>query len=147
MGNPLEEKLIRIIGSTECSGPDCKEEPGACGYRKDGRCSCVEKLDYCVLVQIAKHLISNGLFISPVKVGDMLWPICWDGVTGEWYADNQPERVNEVGTKGFFLSALIDEPEAIDEFYPYEMIGDEYFLSHEEAVAAAAVKEKAEVQE
>ena len=87
------------------------------------------------------------LFISPLKVGDMLWPICWDGVTGEWYADDQPERVNEVGTKGFFLSACIDEPEAIDEFYPYEMIGDEYFLSHEEAVAAAAVKEKPEVQE
>lgn len=87
------------------------------------------------------------LFISPVKVGDMLWPICWDGVTGEWYADDQPERVNEVGTKGFFLSAGIDEPEDIDEFYPYEMIGDEYFLSHEEAVAAAAVKEKPEVQE
>lgn len=41
----------------------------------------------------------------------------------------------------------IDEPEAIDEFYPYEIIGDEYFLSHEEAVAAAAVKEKPEVQE
>ena len=95
------------------------------------------------LVQAEKD---GRLFISPLKVGDMLWPICWDGVTGEWYADNQPERVNEVGTKGFFLSALIEEPEAIDEFYPYEMIGDEYFLSHEEAVAAAAVKEKPEVQ-
>lgn len=77
MGNPLEEKLIRIIGSTECSGPDCKEEPGACGYRKDGRCSCVEKLDYCVLVQIAKHLISNGATINekidPMKLEHMAY--------------------------------------------------------------------------
>ena len=59
-----KEKLIRIIGSTECHGPDGREEPGACGYRKDGRCSCVEKLDHCVLVQIAKHLISNGATIN-----------------------------------------------------------------------------------
>lgn len=106
-----------------------------------------EKLDVEKFKEILRASEENRLFISLVKVGDMLWPICWDGVTGEWYADNQPERVNEVGTKGFFLSACIDEPEAIDEFYPYEMIGDDFFLSHEEAVAAAAVKEKPEVQE
>lgn len=106
-----------------------------------------EELDVERFEEIGRAAEEGRLFISPVKVGDMLWPICWDGVTGEWYADDQSERVNEVGTKGFFLSACIDEPEAIDEFNPYEMIGDEYFLSHEEAVAAAAVKEKPEVQE
>lgn len=106
-----------------------------------------EKLDMEKFKEILRASEEDRLFISPLKVGDMLWPICWDGVTGEWYADDQPERVNEVGTKGFFLSASIDEPEDIDEFYPYEMIGDEYFLSHEEAVAAAAVKGKPEVQE
>jgi len=106
-----------------------------------------EKLDMERFREICRAAEDGQLFISPVKVGDMLWPICWDGVTGEWYADDKPERVNEVGTKGFFLSASINEPESIDEFYPYEMIGDEYFLSHEEAVAAAAVKEKPEVQE
>ena len=106
-----------------------------------------EELDMEGFKEILRASEEDRLFISPLKVGDMLWPICWDGVTGEWYADDRPERVNEVGTKGFFLSAHIDEPEAIDEFYPYEIIGDEYFLSNEEAVAAAAVKEKPEVQE
>ena len=84
------------------------------------------------------------LFISPLKVGGVLWPICWDGVLGAWVVDDEPVRVNEVGSKGFFVSASIDKPEDIDEFYPYEMIGDEYFLSHEEAVEAAAVKGKPE---
>lgn len=106
-----------------------------------------EKLDMEKFKEILRASEEDRLFISPLKVGDMLWPICWDGVTGEWYADDQPERVNEVGTKGFFLSVSIDEPEDIDEFYPYEIIGDEYFLSHEEAVAAAAAKGKPEVQE
>lgn len=106
-----------------------------------------EKLDMEKFKEILRASEDGRLFISPLKVGDMLWPIYCDEVTGEWYAYDQPERVNEVGTKGFVLSAFIDEPEAIDEFCPYEMIGDEFFLSHEEAVAAAAVKEKPEVQE
>lgn len=106
-----------------------------------------EKLDMERFKEILQAAEDGCLFISPVKVGDMLWPICWDGVTGEWYADDKPERINEVGTKGFFLSASINEPEDIDAFYPYEIIGDEYFLSHEEAVAAAATKERPEKEQ
>ena len=87
----------------------------------------------------------NGrLFISPVRVGDMLWAICWDGVLGAWVVDDKPERVNEVGSKGFFVSATCGKPEEIDEFYPYKIIGDEYFHTREEAVKAAAVKESPE---
>ena len=84
------------------------------------------------------------LFISPVKVGDMLWPICFDTVLGAWVVDDQPQRVNEVGTKGFFVSETYGKPEDIDEFYPYELIGDEYFHTREEAVAAVATKERPE---
>lgn len=94
--------------------------------------------------ELAQAEQDGRLFISPVKVGDMLWPICWDGVLGAWVVDNQPERINEVGSKGFFVAAGYSDPEAPDEFHPYEDIGDRYFQSREEAVAAMAVKEKPE---
>lgn len=85
------------------------------------------------------------LFISPVKVGDMLWVVYWDEVLGAWGVDDVPERVNEVGSEGFFLAACLGDPEAPDEFHPYEEIGKEFFLTREKAVEAAAAKEK-EVQ-
>lgn len=84
------------------------------------------------------------LLVLPCRVGDMLWPICFDTVLGAWVVDDKPERVNEVGTKGFFVSATYGDPEAIDEFHLYEEIGDVYFWSHEEAVNAAAAKERPE---
>lgn len=90
---------------------------------------------------------AGGIPLSPVKVGDMLWPICWDKVPKKWIVDTEPTRVNEVGTMGFFVSATYGDPEGIDEFHPFEEISDEYFFSHEEAVAAAAVKEIPEEDE
>ena len=81
----------------------------------------------------------NGrLFMSPVKVGDMLWPVCWDQVAKVWVVDEQPERVNEVGSKGFFVACCTADPEAPDEFHPYEEIGKQYFVSREDAEAAVA---------
>lgn len=143
-GSGCWTKIMNRLGAYEDTGLT----PEICAEYKKFEDEAVSKgVTFKRIVELMEAEKDDRLFISPLKVGDMLWPICWDGVTGEWYADDQPERVNEVGTKGFFLSACIDEPEAIDEFYPYEMIGDEYFLSHEEAVAAAAVKEKPEVQE
>lgn len=64
LANQLKMKLIGIIGTTECLGPDSREEAGACRYRRDGCCVCVERLDYCILGQIAEHLISNGVTIK-----------------------------------------------------------------------------------
>jgi len=103
-----------------------------------------EKLDMERFKEILQAAEDGRLFISPVKVGDMIWPICWDGVLGAWVVDEHPTRVNEVGTKGIFVSATIEEPEAPDEFHPYEEIGDVYFWSREEAVNAAAEKERPE---
>ena len=76
------------------------------------------------------------LFITPVKAGDMLYPIWFDEVIGAWGVDDKPERVNEVGSKGFFLAATLGDPEAPDEFHPYDEIGKEFFLTYEEAMEA-----------
>ncbi len=103
-----------------------------------------ERIDTGMLTEIYKAAQDDRLFITPVKVGDMLWAICWDRVAKEWVVDDNPERVNEVGSQGFFVSATYGKPEEIDEFYPYEMIGDEYFRTREEALEAAATKERPE---
>lgn len=96
------------------------------------------------LQELSKADEEGRLFISPVKVGDMLWAICWDRVAKEWVVDEGPTRVNEVGTMGFFISESCDDADSIDEFHPYEEIGDEYFRTREEALEAAAVKERTE---
>ena len=97
------------------------------------------------IVELMEAEEHGRLFIAPVKVGDMLWPVYWDEVLGAWSVDDVPERVNEVGSEGFFLAACLGDPEAPDEFHPYEEIGKEFFLTREKAVEAAAAKVK-EVQ-
>lgn len=95
-------------------------------------------------LQAYRNAAKDGrLFMPPVKVGDMLWPVCWDQVAKVWVVDEQPERVNEVGSKGFFVACCTADPEAPDEFHPYEEIGKTYFMSREDAEAAVV---KMEVQ-
>lgn len=104
-----------------------------------------EKLDMEAFKEILRASEDGRLFMTPVKVGDMLWVVYWDEVLGAWGVDDVPERVNEVGSEGFFLAACLGDPEAPDEFHPYEEIGKEFFLTREKAVEAAAAKVK-EVQ-
>lgn len=85
---------------------------------------------------------AGGIPLSPVKVGDRVWFICWDKVANAWVVDDEPCVIEEVGTKGFFVSYEDDEPIEFDEYVLFDEIGDKCFLSHETAVAAAAVKEK-----
>lgn len=101
-------------------------------------------LNACALQCYRNAEHSGRMFTTPVRVGDSVWPICWDKVPKKWVVNDKPERVNEVGSMGFFLSATLCDPEDIDEFHPYEEIGDVYFLSREEAVKAAAEKDEPE---
>lgn len=82
----------------------------------------------------------------PVKVGDKVWFICWDKVANAWVLDEDPYPIEEVGTKGFFVSYDDEDPVEFDEYVLYEDIGDECFLSYEDAVAAAAVKAPKEIR-
>ena len=120
-----------------CDIAQCREIRGGV-HCADGACSQRKVWERLKEYEDAEQ---NGtLFKTPLKVGDMLWPIYWDKVPKTWNVDRKPERVNEVGSQGFFVSADYSDPEAIDEFHPYEKIGDEWFRSYEEAVAATAVK-------
>lgn len=87
---------------------------------------------------------TGGIPLSPVKVGDRVWFICWDKVAKEWVVDDTPTFVSEVGTRVFFVSYTNFDPEDLEEPIPFDEIGNTCFLSREEAVAAAAVKAPSE---
>ena len=74
------------------------------------------------------------LMTPPVKVGDKLYSVTYDEVLNE-YVIGDPEEIVEVGTRGFFFAWKMDinYPE---EFHPYEEIGQEFFLTFEDALRA-----------
>ena len=52
------EKLIELLCKTTCRGDG--ESLGSCPDRKFGMCGEVSNLSYCVIQNIANHLIANG---------------------------------------------------------------------------------------
>lgn len=77
------------------------------------------------------------LHILPVNVGAEVYWIIYDQVTGMWSL-GEPEKIADVGTKGFYLSADLDEPGNPDEFHSWDELGGEVFLNREEAEAKLA---------
>ena len=67
----MEERLIKLLCKVECDGADRRE--GGCPYRQNTRCNRVEKLDMCVIENIAGYLIANGVIVPPCKVGDTVY--------------------------------------------------------------------------
>lgn len=82
---------------------------------------------------IADYLLENGVIVPPVKVGDIAYFIIKDEVSGERYIASQ--RINDVSTKGFFISTSTLE-ENCNDFEPYSEIGKTVFLTREEAEKA-----------
>lgn len=71
---------------------------------------------------------------APIAPGDSVyWLLEDDG----WYISD-PEKVADVGTKGFYLSGVRDSDEPGDNpsFIPWDELGKSVFLSREEAEAA-----------
>ena len=99
------------------------------------------------LTDLVSFYKASGHQSPPVKIGDKVWFICWDKVDKKWVVDDAPYTIEEVGTKGFFVSYDEDEPVEFDEYVLFEDIGDECFLSHELAVVAAKTKERADTDE
>ena len=84
--------------------------------------------------EIAEHLVNQGVFVPPVKVGDYVYFIIED--IHETYVSSA-HRVTEVGTRGFWTSSMPhDHPDAMDMFEPYENLGVEVFTSVYEATGA-----------
>lgn len=76
------------------------------------------------------------VILTAPKPGDSVyWLLEDDG----WYISD-PEKVADVGAKGFYLSGVRDSDEPGDNpsFIPWDEIGKTVFLSREEAEAALA---------
>ena len=56
------KELIRLLSATSCHGPG--ESLGSCPDRKYGMCGEVADLSYCVIQNMANHLIQNGVTIQ-----------------------------------------------------------------------------------
>lgn len=90
-----------------------------------------------ILEEYAEELLANGVIVPPCKVGDMVYFIIDDEISGKAYIDSQ--RINDVSTRGIFVSTSTLE-ENCDSFEPYSDFGKTVFLTKEEA--EQALKEK-----
>lgn len=69
------------------------------------------------------------------KVGDPVWFVVRDvDDPGRWEIC-EPQKVTEVGTRGIWISGLLDEPDGMHMFTPWSALGSEAFLSREAAEA------------
>lgn len=80
---------------------------------------------------LADYLLANGVIVPPCKVGDKVYWLLKDR---EDYFVSE-DTITEIGTKGFFVSAFLNNTEDISNFEPWESLGKTVFLTHEEAQA------------
>lgn len=80
----------------------------------------------------ADVLLANGVIVPPCKVGDMVYFVLDD-------FEEEPcivsQRINEVGTRGIFVSDSLTE-ENCRIFVPYSDFGENVFLDKAEAERA-----------
>ena len=80
------------------------------------------------------------LLVLPCKIGAPVWFVVRDvDDPGRWEIC-EPQKITEVGTRGFWISGLLDEPDGMHMFMPWSALGSEAFLSRE--AAEAALKER-----
>jgi hypothetical protein len=87
----------------------------------------------CFTHREADHLLDNGIFVPPVKVGDMVYFVIEDDAIDEKHITSQ--RINDVSTRGLFVSSSTIE-ENCGSFEPYSELGKTVFTSREDAVKA-----------
>lgn len=82
----------------------------------------------------------DRLLVLPCKVGDPMWFVVQDvDDPGRWEIC-EPQKITEVGPRGFWISGLLDEPDGTHMFTPWSALGSEAFLSRE--AAETALKER-----
>ena len=73
------------------------------------------------------------LLVLPCRIGAPMWFVVQDvDDPGRWEIC-EPQKVTEVGTRGFWISGLLDEPDGMHMFTPWSALGSEAFLSREAA--------------
>ena len=91
------------------------------------------------IAELADHLLANGVIMPPCKVGDTVYFVIYDSVIDEWHIS--PEPVVDVTTKGFYTSGHEGSNENGD-LWLWEDVGDDIFLTQEEAEAALAERSR-----
>lgn len=66
-----KERLIKLLCEVKCEGSDRQE--GGCGFRQDGKCNRIDKLDMCMIACIAEHLLENGVIVPELKTHDRVY--------------------------------------------------------------------------
>lgn len=85
--------------------------------------------------EITKAEAEGRLVVPPCKIGTPVWFIVRDvDDPGRWEIC-EPQKVTEVGARGFWISGLLDEPDGMHMFTPWSALGSEAFLSREAAEA------------
>lgn len=87
-------------------------------------------------IEIAKAEVQGRLMVLPCKVGDTIHWILEDD--GKYHIS--PDKIIEVGSKGFFVNGGIFRNTVYD-FIPWDELGKTAFLTREEAEAALAKEE------
>ena len=86
---------------------------------------------YCAEA-LADYLLANGVFVPPCKVGDKIYWLLKD--REDYFVSEN--TITEIGTKGFFVSAFLNNTEDISNFEPWESLGKTAFRTPEEAQQA-----------
>jgi len=85
--------------------------------------------------EITKAEAEGRLLVLPCKIGAPVWFVVRDvDDPGRWEIC-EPQKVTEVGPRGFWISGLLDEPDGMHMFTPWSALGSEAFLSREAAEA------------
>lgn len=92
-----------------------------------------------MLIERLKEIIcaeaEGRLLVLPCKIGAPVWFVVRDvDDPGRWEIC-EPQKVTEVGPRGFWISGLLDEPDGMHMFTPWSALGSEAFLSREAAEA------------
>ena len=123
------KRLIELLCAVECKGYDRRE--GGCNFRQDDQCNRINKLEMCMIEQIADHLLANGVIVPPCKVGDTVW------IAGEY------RGVYSVSVRTMFFShSGVEMVRTTKCDIPFHDFGKVAFFTQEEAEKALAERNR-----
>lgn len=123
--NKMRDRLIELLQKRSCfyNKSKCNARCSNCDY---------VTIDDNDIGKLADHLLANGAVALLCKVGDMVYFVLDD-------FEEEPcivsQRINEVGTRGIFVSDSLTE-ENCRIFVPYSDFGENVFLDKAEAERA-----------
>lgn len=135
----MRDRLIELLNAISCK-TGC-----VCSALDEGRCSHLDSLDRCQIEAIADYLLSNGVIVPPCKMGDTVYVLTSDSITG--FEKSRVKRMllknlQDGTTIKIIIPCVCDDwGGAVREFYP-EDFGKTVFFTEEEAEQALKEREQ-----